>query len=319
MRATAASPASRPATSLAGGHQIPAQPCGPRPAWKRPGNRSPPTRPALDRAEGTLELARELREVPNTDPSNATRFDKLVDDTDDSPPLQAWASTYAVAERLGFPLYSDDRYIRAQARRDGIPAFGTVAILEALVERGRLSADDYKLARQRLRASGALGVVPDEQEFVEEAREAGWRLTESLRQLLLDPTGWTDANAMHQRHLALLRAVYEDEPDELAAWVARILDAARIVQPGRALGRYAVLLLASAWANEEPAFFHALIDAIDEARDELGYFADPLPLAFGLVLGAGLHLPGPMRAGLFAQMMRKLRTRDQLRAFEVGW
>jgi hypothetical protein len=269
-----------------------------------------------------LTLAKELREVPNTTTSRPTKFDSLIDETlgDQQHALRTWAASYAVAARLTFSLYSDDRYIRAQARREGIPSFGTVSLLEALVERGRLDPAGYKAARRRLRASGALGIPPGEDELVEEAREADWQLTESLRQGLLDPSSWRDANAGVRRHVGLLRAAYEDDPTQFEPWVLRVLDAAQLAHPGHTLGRHASILLASAWSSESPAFVQALIRALETVARTLGRIGDPVSEAFDLLLSFGIGKPDPFRAALFGHVIVKLDARDQARMLQrVGF
>lgn len=268
------------------------------------------------RAEGVLSLARRLRDVPDTNAAEPTKYDEVINQTTEQPALRAWAATYAVATRSGFPLYSDDRYIRAQARRDGIATFGTIGLLEALVERGRLDPGDYDVIRRRLRASGAIGIAPTEAELLAEAESAGWELTASLRQALLDPTGWRDASSGVRRHVNLLRAAFDNEPTKLEPWVARVLDAARLAHPGTLLDNHATVLLASAWASEDARFVQALVVAMRAARSSLGAFRDPVAPAFDLLLSFGTGQPPAFQAAVFWQVIAKLDSVEQMRMLE---
>jgi hypothetical protein len=49
----------------------------------------------------------------------------------------AWLAPVAVSVRDNVPLYSDDAVLRTWARTKGVPTFGTLALIEALIERGR--------------------------------------------------------------------------------------------------------------------------------------------------------------------------------------
>jgi tetratricopeptide (TPR) repeat protein len=272
------------------------------------------------RSDGTLALARRLREVPDTVAEQPTKYDSLIEETGDQRALLTWAASYSVAERTGFPLYSDDRYIRVLARREGISTFGTVALLEALTERGQLSQEAHAIARRRLRASGGLGVAPTQSELIEEARESDWSLTLSLRQSLLDPGAWRDVNVAIRRHIALLRSIFEADPERMSDWVVRVLDGLRIAYPQQTLGTHAVILLASAWSSESPEFVQTLIVDLDKAQAALGYFGDPVPQAFDLLLSFGLGKPEAFRGALLIHVIRKLGFRDRIRVLpRVGF
>lgn len=66
-----------------------------------------------------------------------------------------WAGALELARESGLPLYSDDFVLRGIARAEGIPSFGTTAVLDALVDRGLLAEDSARSARVRLlRAKG---------------------------------------------------------------------------------------------------------------------------------------------------------------------
>jgi hypothetical protein len=271
------------------------------------------------RADGAFALAKELREVPDTAPERPTKFDELIQQTLEQPTLKTWAASYAVAAGLTFPLYSDDRYVRVLARREGIASFGTVAVLEALVERGRLQPEELAVARRRLRASGALGIPAAQQELIDEAAAADWDITDSIRQSLLDPAAWRPVDAGIRRHVALLRAVFENDPSRFRDWVIRVLDAIHITHPREHLNVHAYLLLAAAWASESSEFVQAMIKALRTVPLILGVRSltqDPVTAAFDLLLSFGDGQPPAFRAALFGQVIRKLGYTDQLRMIQ---
>jgi hypothetical protein len=263
-----------------------------------------------------LAIAKRLREVPNTVAAGPTKFDEVVEQTSEQPALQTWASAFAVAERLGHPLYSDDRFIRAQARREGMRTFGTIALLEALVERGRVTAAMYAEARRRLRASGAVGVPPTEAELLEEAEECGWKMSASLRQALLDPASWRDVSSSINRHASLLRQVHEHAPSRFSAWVVRVIGALKHCHPGTPVDTHARVLLAAAWATEDAPFVKALIDALREMRATLGLFRDPVPEAFDLLLSFARGKPAAFQTAMLASVIRKIDAPDQIQLLQ---
>lgn len=265
------------------------------------------------RAEGALALAKQLRAVPDTSTDRPTKFDELVNQTIDQLPLRTWAAAYSVAAAQGLPLYSDDRYIRAQARREGIATFGTAALLHALADRGRLSTEELVTARRRLRVSGALGIPAKGEELFGELEEAGFRLTESVRQTLLDPACWRPADQSIRQFVELLRLVLERAPELFPEWVARGLDALRFAHPNRNVGLHASLVLASAWASEDAALVQALVRELRNSRLVLGMFDDPVLPAFQLLMSFGDGQADALRAMLFRELIRKVGFGDQLR------
>jgi hypothetical protein len=262
------------------------------------------------RAEGVFEIARQIRAVPDLRTDQATRYDEPLNQPEIPDPLRAWISTFAVAARTQLPIYSDDRHIRVQARREGLSAFGTVALLEVLAERGRISSEQLRLARRRLRSSGALGVPPAEDELLDDARSSGWDLSENLIHALIDPATWRTAQDF-RKHVALLRAVFEEAPERLPEWFTRVVDAARIARKEPTLERPASLIIALAWGWHEGLFLRALVAAVPHLRDTLGYLGDPVGRAFDLLLGFGHGKSGAFQSALLREVLQKLEEPER--------
>lgn len=70
----------------------------------------------------------------------------------------AYAELTELAGLTGFPIYTDDRFLRRLLATLAIPAFGTVALLQALNADGSIGADAVAEAFSRLRDRGAIGV-----------------------------------------------------------------------------------------------------------------------------------------------------------------
>lgn len=178
------------------------------------------------RASGMLAMARDLTVRPDQGPTVDDRLDELQQHGRDTA-LLPWIASLSVASREGLAFYSDDRYERAAARQLGLQAFGTLALLDALADRGDLPAQLRTDARRVLLNSAALGAKPSGTELVELARDSQWRLIPGLAALLRDKAAWHGAlHAQFEACLDLLAACATEDPDRLDRWVARVIDGA---------------------------------------------------------------------------------------------
>jgi hypothetical protein len=103
--------------------------------------------------EAFQQISRHPR--PPTEPS----------DTPDVPPLAAWESVVGLAKYRELILWSDDPLQRARARRFGLLATSTPAILAHLADSGQISASTYEdairsLVRARVGDIHPVGAAP---------------------------------------------------------------------------------------------------------------------------------------------------------------
>lgn len=269
-----------------------------------------------------LELARELEAVPDIDPSKPTDIDEFLRGPERKPAFDTWPASLALARREARPLYSDDRYIRMGARGAGVLSFGTVAALDALATRGLLSEADRLEARRLLRSRGARGIVTPVEELVAEASSAHWGMTLSLGFALLDPAVWNaDAAEAMRRWCAFLENVFMTAPERLDEWVARLIDGAQRAIPGRSHSFFAQALLLLGWAPFAPErrpFRHALIKAVRNARDALGWYPDPLiTAARRLDLLLESERPDTVRRLLARAFLQDIEFADHLRLLGI--
>ena len=139
------------------------------------------------RAEEMLAVARDMDVEPDAPPDDEGPEATFIREEELAPQLQVYGATFAVARRVRLPIFSDDRHVRLRARQAGIPAFGTLALLDALERREYISADEREVARRGLRAANALGTDPSAEELVNEARDNEFRLTVGLAQCIAGP------------------------------------------------------------------------------------------------------------------------------------
>ena len=89
---------------------------------------------------------------------------------------------------LAQPIFSDDRFVRLGARGDGVPAFGTRALLTALHGRGVISDDELAETRAMLLRRGAWGLDPSADELEYAAAADGWEPIGGWVYALCDPS-----------------------------------------------------------------------------------------------------------------------------------
>jgi TPR-GreAB-C-PIN type conflict system protein len=243
-----------------------------------------------------FDLVKTFRRVPNTDSETPSRFDAHVPNLHAPTDLIAASlpATYSVADRTGLPLYSDDRVVRGVAQHEGLDTFGTVALIDALADRGTLTAEQRILARALLRASGGLGIgFEDEDELLGAIDRAHGEPSSELRVGLFDRATWQETIPAFVVSLSIFHHLWESGPDQrFQLWVARFVDAASQARREPVIDSASRILAI------------ALIDyAADFARDlrvalRAWTGLDPLPKAVSAVaelrIGALAHVQPPI-------------------------
>jgi hypothetical protein len=207
-----------------------------------------------------------------------------------APQMLGFLATLAIARRLGLAVYSDDRVVRLRARQMGLRTFGTLALLDALSDRGDISAEQRLNARRGLRELGATGTWPSAEELAEDARRASFRLTQSLALTLRD----VSPLRVHEERwiltgLGFLRTVHDEVPETLEVWVARWIDLLCEGTERMGPAQHGSRLLALAWNpnGPEPGFVRALADAVQSTARRFGdKRSDPIVAAARLLRDA---------------------------------
>jgi hypothetical protein len=230
------------------------------------------------RAESILNLVEGLSVVPNVDENAEADIGKWIRENGhlDNPALATAESTLAVLERLRLPLFSDDPVIRGHARMNGVGAFGTPALLEAILERDMIDRADFDEAIALLLRSGAQGIPIAAFDAVEAARSADWGLTLELRTFVLDERRWNnDFEANLMRWHDFLRAAFTAASfTQLEHWVFRVVDAMMLSLPQNApesiLAVTAVGATSTPINEEERKYRERLLSALNHVRQFYG-------------------------------------------------
>ena len=187
---------------------------------------------------------------------------------------RAFPATLAVARREELAVFSDDRFVRLTARRAGIPAFGTLALLDVLVDQGSISESQRAAARQRIYRSGAWGMEVSRDELIELARQDNFEPSVGIYAVLNDVLAWPARGIEAvEIALALLNAVHAERPEVFSKWVHRLVDSLKH-SLGKDYEQWTRFLISAALNpfREPPCLSVPAIQAlIDELRG-LAYF-----------------------------------------------
>lgn len=156
----------------------------------------------------------------------------LSDELDDS--FLPWLSALDMAKSLGLPLWCDDIGIRTLAANDNVPAFGTTALITALVETSTIQRGTAQTLLRQLREAYAVDLPLDADWLKLSASSGEWRPGPSAF-YFTRPAAWVAFETAYSIWSELAQAAAEAEPIRVAGWVhAAAVGLASAVDPGRA-------------------------------------------------------------------------------------
>ncbi|MBA2360993.1 MAG: hypothetical protein H0V79_08695 [Actinobacteria bacterium] len=278
------------------------------------------------RVDGTLALARGFP-APTLPPPSTDEDPALARMLEDDLPSAwvTWIESFVVARRLELPLFSDDRYVRQAARQYGLRSFGTLALLDVLVDQGRIDQSLRRRARRRLHHSRAWGLDPSVDELAEWTAPNRFRLSLALKVWFLDSCAWrADPLGMTDRVLAFLAVVHARAPEDFGKWVARAVDASRQGLPhlGEAQDRV-LLAVALDPVSETPRVSDACLNALVDALRRIPFFlragrrSDVLMDAINLYLEATAEEGEEVQAVVFRRLIVRLAREDRDQAIRT--
>lgn len=234
-----------------------------------------------------------------------------------------WATPVETAKQKGLPLYSDDFVLRAMARSEGVPAFGTLSLLYALNDKGRFGENSLRDAVIALRRNYAADLPFDEEQILALAAEDGW-LAGPGAFSLARPALWQDPQRAFSFYQRCIEEVLRHDETSLPAWCAAATTGfARGWPPALAAQRAGTILastiltvsvlsdglrddLFSAYlqASRRAARALELEDTLPSAVEAL---KDMMEKAFGV----------PEAASAFARLAERLDADDRTAALQV--
>jgi len=171
---------------------------------------------AADAAASRLKVSPDRSDDPDD------KLAALVADNEQHGPIAALASALLAARVHGLPVFSDDRVVRAFARGVGLPAFGSIALIDAAAARGLIDAAGAERIVLAILDLGVWGAAIDPNIYVDVARRTGFDPDRCGRSLLADEALLrVDARLPHNG--MLLAAVAQEVPACLERWANAIV------------------------------------------------------------------------------------------------
>jgi len=136
--------------------------------------------------------------------------------------LRVWSAPIRLARKLGLSLVADDAALRAVARTEGVDAFGSLQLLEALAQDKVLPADAPEQSYRRLMAVRA-AELPVVGRLCGIARDEQWNPDGYAAFLLTRPSTWLPLADGWRAYTALIKALPGKKPQDAADWCAAAL------------------------------------------------------------------------------------------------
>ncbi|MBD8736247.1 hypothetical protein [Sphingomonas sp. CFBP 13706] len=134
----------------------------------------------------------------------------------ETPLTRCLADSITAPGSEGAMAWIDDRLVTGFARTGAMPVVGVCDVMEALRREGRITAARQGAALARLRAAGALFLVPTAEELFAALRPAPTRGQRIVETPALETMRQTLAfMALHERHLAVGGRAAPERPDEI--------------------------------------------------------------------------------------------------------
>ncbi len=190
---------------------------------------------------------------------------------------RSWLAPLELAKPQGVAVLSDDVALRRLARSLGIPTFGSIAMLEALVDEGHLERATRDAALLELRRNFVVDLPVDAEQLRAVAEADQWRPGPAYF-ALTRPAIWQDRRRVLDFYRTGQHQIVAADPTGLPQWLhAAILGFADGQPPsGVTFGTGLLLSLTTLQANMDPEIFAKLVPAARQAAAELGG-DDPLP------------------------------------------
>jgi hypothetical protein len=270
-------------------------------------------------ADGMLDLARSLGTRPGVVEETRSDLKEALDQAE-ARPLRALLSSLALADGSRTALFSDDRWIRSAARALEIPTFGTLALCQALVEKGILDPAGFDRIRERLVRSKAWGMPKSAEEMIAAGRRSDWRLDEYLAGALADRATWrARPSAQIQSLLRFMSEVDAARPDLADAWIQVAIFSFHRWLPDidPTIGGRFFLELAWGIGDEDEVSRDCFLRIVDQVRalpqEQRG--AAPVLTALDELMRAFSEESEHLRFLVFMRLIGRLRPKDALMAF----
>jgi nucleoside phosphorylase len=213
---------------------------------------------------------------------------------------RTWRAALLLAKALSVPLWADDIALRALADSEAVPAFGTLDLLGAAEETGRLEAPPRKQLNAALVAARAVD-LPLPAPWPLCAQKDAWDPAGYTALSISRPAAWADQAASFRQYRNLIRGLIAQYPeadptDCVAGWAAAAASGVAWATPPGGRPKAVGALLAWTALNAEPMLDARTIQSHMTGRRPA---ESERPPHVGKVLGALLSVAASLQSRAF--------------------
>jgi nucleoside phosphorylase len=232
--------------------------------------------------------------------------------------FKTWSSPVFLARKYGLSLVADDAALRAAARSEGVAAFGSLQLVEALIQDGRLPSAALKSSYGRLMKVRAAD-LPLNDRLGEIAENEQWDPNGYAAFLLTRPTTWLPLAKGWQTYTALIKALPEKRPQIVAEWCVAALGGLCMVTTPSAVPTVASALVASTLLElQNGAPLPLLLDYADRLVSRFAPDTDLLKEIVQRLVLAVRHLTPPEMVGtIVLPLLADLKGEAHVKALRI--
>ncbi|MFJ8402128.1 hypothetical protein ACIQ9K_16845 [Streptomyces microflavus] len=207
---------------------------------------------------------------------------------------QAWLTALDHAKEHNMVLWCDDRALRVVARSVGVPAFGTLALIDACLREQTVAPQEAMVLRAELLRHFYMDIPFSSELYGFAAQSDSWQ-ARAVATAIARPTTWTDAQAVVRLVLNAIAQIIDSEPDQTAAWLtAAYVGLWRATLPSHRsanLQKLCIQALTQPWvsASSMPFILTGLRDGATEVESGDGPLMAALARYYGELVGQMGH------------------------------
>ncbi len=169
-----------------------------------------------------------------------------------------------MAREVGLSLVADDAALRAGARSEEVAAFGSLQLLEALVQDGVLPADELEQSYRRLMAVRS-AELPVAGRLCEIAREEQRSPGGYAAFLLTRPSTWLPLADGWRTYISVIKALRDKKPQDAAGWcIAALGGLCLVTEPATVPAAASALVAATLLELRDGAALPLLLDKSEQ-------------------------------------------------------
>ncbi|WP_371658946.1 tetratricopeptide repeat protein [Streptomyces sp. NBC_00280] len=211
---------------------------------------------------------------------------------------EAWLTALDHAKEHDLVLWCDDRALRMFARSAGVPAFGTLALIDACQRQQTMTPAEAMALRAELLRHFYMDIPFSSDLYGFAARADGWR-ARGVAVAIARPTAWSDPQGVVRLVLNAVEQIIDSEPDQASAWLAAAYTGLwRATLPSHRssnLQKFSVQALTQPWISDSSLPF--LLAGLHNGAAEVQGGDGPLMMALARYYGALVQQLGHPEAG----------------------